>query len=213
MKSRVEHFNIQRIIWNEKSWRPSTGFTDFLGANPHKDHLHVEVDRASSEFNNARPKCDGGDAGCPGDCPPMTAFLQFLGGPKFKDPFTLLPVRCINLGSALCRKVLDENGNPTDDWSAHAYGTAVDMGVGSIDDGNQVRDWLFAPMEGGGFLADLSDEEQKFIADFIIGLANGFWVGTGKPGGQTPAIQTGSPPTQNERALGFAVGRKLAELT
>jgi len=215
MKSRVEHFNIKRIIWNKKSFRPSTGWTAFDGANPHTDHLHVEVEHAASEFANARPKCDGGRAGCSGDCPPMTDFLKFLGGPKFEDVFTRIPVHCINLGSHLCRKVLDKDGKPTASWSAHAYGTAVDLGIRSISEGDKVRDWLFAPMDegGGGFLAELTEEEQKFIADFIVGLANGFWVATGKPAAQAPNIQTSTPPHDKERALGFAVGQKLAKLT
>jgi hypothetical protein len=62
------------------------------------------------------------------------------------------------------------------------------------------------------FLAALTEEEQHFMSDFIVGMANGFWVESGKNPDDKPGILTGQPPSDNERALGYKIGQRLAKI-
>jgi Extensin-like protein C-terminus len=207
---RVEKWKIVRIIWNRQQWKPDRGWYPYTGSSPHTDHLHTEIGQS---FDGTQlPRCAGGGAGFSGDSPALKAFLVYLGGPNYTNPFPRLrkeanALSAFNLGSFYCRRVAGSTR-----WSNHAYGTAIDIGVHSIQDGDRVKNWMFSSEEEE-FMAGISEKEQKFMADFLVGMANGWWVAMGKKEADTPAIVTGRPPKDNERALGYQIGAKLAKLT
>jgi Extensin-like protein C-terminus len=142
---RVEQWRIVRIIWNRQQWKPDRGWYPYTGSSPHTDHLHTEI--GQSYGGTQLPRCAGGTAGYSGDSPRLKEFLVYLGGPKYTNPFPRLrqeakALSAFNLGSFYCRRVAGSSS-----WSNHAYGTAIDIGVHSIQDGDRVKNWMFAEEE------------------------------------------------------------------
>jgi len=57
-------WGIQSIIWNVKIWsahKAAQGFRSYSGSNPHKDHLHIELNRWGAE-NFVSPGSTGGSS-------------------------------------------------------------------------------------------------------------------------------------------------------
>lgn len=208
--TRVEQWKVVHVIFNRQQWRADRGWYPYTGLSPHTDHLHTEVGESFS--GSQTPRCAGGSAGYSGDSPELKAFLVYLGGPHYMDPFPRLrteagALTAFNLGSFYCRRVAGSTS-----WSNHAYGTAIDIGIKSIADGEKVKAWLFAD-EGGSFLAALTDAQQKEIYDAVVGgsLKNelNFDRGVRKAAQNVFLGKAWAEPTEGNELAGFKYAMKI----
>jgi hypothetical protein len=199
---RVERWRIVRIIWNRQQWKPDRGWYPYTGTSPHTDHLHTEI--GQSFDGSQTPRCAGGGAGYAADSPALKAFLVYLGGPSYTNPFPRLrqeanALSAFNLGSFYCRRVAGSTR-----WSNHAYGTAIDIGVHSIQDGDRVKGWMFAEEEAEDMTKDQA-RQLKTVEDFVVGMKRAL----GLP---TDPYTVADPPGDPDRLAGYKLGEAVKKL-